>query len=118
MNILLLRVLPAAAFIALSGCAGTPYPVSPRIDLLGMPVTDHGVQPGARTVTITPATRWLNVEQGDTVLFTSGSQHFAWHFQASPNITVFDLNQVAPPGALSRPVPVYLAPNPVYNSGP
>jgi hypothetical protein len=112
-------LLLAAAAAALAGCAGTQSPVSPRIDLLGMPAIDEAsVQPGERTMAITPATRWLNVDKGDIVHFTAGSQHFAWNFQASPNIAMFDLNQVAPAGALPRRVPVYLAPNPVYSSGP
>jgi len=31
-------------------------------------------------------------------------------------VTKFDLNQIAPPGMLTRPVAVYVAPNPLYLS--
>ena len=108
---------PIAAAVAaaslLSGCASTAQ-VQPRIDLLGMPVID---QAAAHTITITPETRWVNVTAGDTIRFATGSQTFAWSFQASPNVAMFDLNQIAPPGALGRSVPVYITPNPLYGSG-
>ena len=114
-------LLPAAATVLgslLAGCAGTTYPVMPRIDLLGMPVIDQAAAvPAERTIAITPATRWVNVTSGDIVRFTTGQQSFTWDFQVSPNIATFDLNQVAPPGALPRRVPVYVAPNPVFGSG-
>jgi hypothetical protein len=108
-----------AAVAALSGCVGgTTYPVSPRIDLLGMPVVDQAeVQPVERTIPITPATRWVNVTSGETVHFIAGDQAFAWNFQVSPNVATFDLNQVAPPGVLARRIPVYVTPNPLYGSG-
>jgi len=112
-------VLATATAAALSGCAGTTYPVGPRIDLLGMPVIDQAaVQPGERTIALTPDTRWVNVNGGEIVHFTAGAQRFAWNFQVSPNVAMFDLNRVAPPGALPRRVPVYMAPNPLYDSGP
>lgn len=108
-----------AAAAALSGCAGgTTYPVSPRIDLLGMPVIDQAaVQPGERTIAITPATGWINVTSGETVRFIAASQVFSWNFQVSPNVATFDLKQIAPPGVLTRPIPVYVTPNPLYGSG-
>jgi len=116
---IVLFLTATAAATALSGCAGTTYPVTPRIDLLGMPVIDQAaVQPGERVIAITPATRWVNVHGGDIVHFTAGAQRFAWNFQVSPNVATFDLNQVAPPGALPRRVPVYVATNPIYDSGP
>jgi hypothetical protein len=111
--------LPIAATVALasllSGCAGAGGPVTPRIDLLGMPVIDDSA--ALSTVTITPDTRWVNVTSGDTVRFVTGDKAFAWSFQVSPNVAMFDLNQIAPPGALGRRVPVYVTPNPLYGSG-
>lgn len=105
-----------AAAAALSGCAGgSTYPVSPRIDLLGMPVIDESA--ALSTVTITPDTRWINITSGDTVRFIAGDQAFTWNFQVSPNVATFDLNQVAPPGVLARRIPVYVTPNPLYGSG-
>ena len=113
----LAAVLVAAS--VLPGCASSDtYPVMPRIDLLGMPVIDQAaVQPAVRTIAITPATPWVNVTSGEVVRFTTGERSFTWDFQVSPNVAMFDLNQVAPPGALPRRVPVYVAPNPVFGTG-
>jgi hypothetical protein len=100
----------------LAGCAGTP--ATPRIDLLGMPVIDDSAMlESSRVITITPATRWVNVTGGDTVRFIAGGHSFAWNFQVSPAVSVFDLQEIAPPGALPRPVLVYVEPNPLYDTG-
>jgi hypothetical protein len=108
-------VLPAVTALALlSGCAASGSgPQAPRKDLLGAP---GAYGPGLPTVTITPATRWVNVTGGETVRFVSGARSFTWNFQVGVTVTRFDLNQVAPPGMLERPVIVYVAPNPLYLS--
>lgn len=100
-----------------SGCAGGGSGAAPRIDLLGMPVIDDSAMlQGSRTITITPDTRWVNVTGGDTVRFVAGGRSFAWNFQVGSTVAVFDLKEIAPPGTLARPVLVYVAPNPVYNT--
>jgi hypothetical protein len=108
-------VLPAVTGLAiLSGCvASGSGPQALRKDLLGAP---GAYAPGLSTVTITPATRWVNVTGGETVRFVSGARSFTWNFQVGVTVTRFDLNQVAPPGMLERPVMVYVAPNPLYLS--
>jgi hypothetical protein len=101
----------------LSGCANTATTVAPRVDLLGAPVPDAAVMlEASRIIAITPDTRWVNVTSGDTVLFVAGNRSFAWNFQVSPIVSVFDLKQIAPPGALPRPVLVYVDPNPLYHT--
>lgn len=112
---ILVPLATAALASLLSGCAGSGGPVTPRIDLLGMPVIDQSAV--LSTVTITPATRWVNVTSGETVRFIAGDQAFAWNFQVSPNVATFDLKQIAPPGVLARRIPVYVTPNPLYGSG-
>ena len=105
-----LRRLPAAAAAVLfAGC------VSPQVarDLLGTPAA---YAPGIQTVTITPATQWVNVTGGDTVRFVAGAVSFTWNFQVGVTVSRFDLNRIAPPGMLARPVAVYVAPNPLYLS--
>jgi len=111
--------LPAVLATAiLPGCAGNHTPVVPRIDLLGMPVVDRSpTLSHQRTVTITPETHSINVEGGDTVRFIVGARSFAWEFEVSPNVAMFDLNQVAPPGVLTHRVAVYVARNPLYGTG-
>lgn len=100
----------AALAVLLSACA----PVTPRQDLLGTAVP---VDAATRTVSISPDTGYVNVIGGDVVRFESSGQAFAWDFNASPIVSVFALNQVAPSGMLDHEVLVYLLPNPLYNEG-
>ena len=104
-------LFPAVIVTMLTACMSASA-VTPRADLLGTPV-----QPAAanRTVTLTPATQHVNVTGGDVVRFHSGGQEFAWSFDTSPLVQVFDLAQVAPSGALDHGVRVYIAPNPLYS---
>jgi len=99
----------ASAAIVLAGCASG---LAPR-DLLGTPAA---YAPGIQTVIITPATQWVNVTGGDTVRFVAGAVSFTWSFQVGVTVSTFDLNRIAPPGMLARPVVVYVAPNPLYLS--
>lgn len=76
--------------------------------LHGSPADPQQVQ---RVVTIQPDTRWVNVTQGESVRFVVGSAQFDWRFDGHDNRS-FDLQTVAPPGALTRPVMVYIARSP------
>jgi hypothetical protein len=102
----------AAVLPLLAACAA--YDPAPRADLLGMPVA-----PAAATqaVTVTPATRWVNVTANDAVRFAVDGREFAWAFNVGPTVRVFDLNRVAPPGLLGRELLVYLDPDPGYYAG-
>lgn len=66
----------------------------------------------SRTITITPDTRYVNVEDGQAVNFDVGGKTFTWAFNGPA--TSFDLNRVAPPGLLDHVVTAYVAPNPIY----
>lgn len=93
----------------LAACAGPP--LAPRADLVGAPVPAAAA---TRTITITPDTRSVDIIGGDVVRFVSGDKVFAWSFNVSPIVRVFDLNQVAPPGMLDHPVLVYVMRDPRY----
>ena len=107
------------SFLALLGACA---PVQQRADLLGMAIPASAA---AHSVVITPETRWVNVTGGDTVRFVAGGGEFGWDFHVSPLVHVFDLNRLAPPGVLGRPLPqtlpqtlpVYVDPDPNYTSG-
>ena len=90
--------------------------------LIGMvvpgPVLAQGVQSltmgssvppalGERTIVIGPDTRWVNVNQNEQIRFVADGVEFGWRFDA-PGARSFDLQQVAPAGALRRPVTVYI----------
>ena len=88
---------------ALSSMAATP------LKLLGDPAPAAVAD---RTITITPDTKYVNVEGGQTVKFDVGGKTFAWDFDGP--VTSFDLNRVAPPDLLDHMVTAYVSPNPLY----
>jgi hypothetical protein len=90
-------VLAAAA-----ASAATP------VSLLG----DHAdPRQAQRTIVITPATRYVNVTEGDVVTFVSNGNTWAWNFDSPPSVGSFQLNRVAPTGALDHGVIAYIGPN-------
>jgi len=64
-----------------------------------------------RVVVLQPDTRWVNVSQGESVRFVIGATQFAWRFDGRDGRS-FDLQIVAPPGALARSVMVYVTRSP------
>ncbi len=70
---------------------GTPIPVSDKL----------------RTITIGPDTKHVNVDHDEAVRFVVGETTFAWRFDGAGARSV-NLQQVAPGGALARPVTVYV----------
>lgn len=63
----------------------------------------------SRAVVLTQDTKWVNVKKGETIKFVAGSVEFAWTFDGY-GTRPLDLREVAPGGALSGPVMVYVAP--------
>ena len=101
---------------ALSICASFQASIAApsRTDLYGSPAPLAGA---TRTIVIGPHTKWINVTGGETIKFIAGEKSFAWNFDTSPTISSFELNQVAPPGALDHKVTAYVAPDPRYIGG-
>ena len=104
-------LVPAVSLTLLTACMSATA-VTPRADLLGTPVPPAAA---TRVVNLSPETRHVNVVAGDTIRFVNGSGEFAWSFDVSPIVQTFDLNQVAPQGALGHALQVYVAPNPLYS---
>jgi hypothetical protein len=104
-------LVPALIVTLLTACMSATA-VTPRADLLGSPVPAFAA---VRTVNLTQDTRYVNVVAGDTIRFVNGSGEFAWSFNVSPIVSTFELNQVAPAGALGHAVRVYVAPDPRYS---
>jgi hypothetical protein len=103
--------IPAVVALTLSVSALSAMAATPD-ELLGDPVPAAAA--ANRTITITPDTRYVNVQGGQTVRFDVGGQTFAWDFDGAETAGAFDLNQVAPPGLLDHPVRAYVSPNPLY----
>ncbi len=104
-------LVPAVIVTLLTACISATA-VTPRADLLGTPVP---LGAATRIVNLSSDTQYVNVVAGDTIRFINGSGEFAWSFNTSPIVQVFDLNQVAPAGALGHEVRVYVAPDPRYS---
>lgn len=64
---------------------------------------------GQRTIDLNAQTRWVNVNQDEVIRFVVGSAEFGWRFDGTL-LRPFDLQVVAPPGVLSKPVLVYIRP--------
>lgn len=93
--------------LALVACL-TAQAQDTRNFLLGSPVAPA---PSQRGIAVGADTRWVNVNQGEEIRFDAGGTTFAWKFDG-PGARSFDLQQVAPAGALTRPVTVYVTPPP------
>lgn len=67
-----------------------------------------------RVVTIKPGTKWVNVNNGETVEFNINGNTFTWHFDTLHAEDQFELEKIAPQGVGVGAVTVYVASNPLY----
>ncbi|MFZ4878261.1 CzcE family metal-binding protein [Janthinobacterium sp. Mn2066] len=77
----------------------------------GTPVTTAAAD---RVINITADTKYVSVNNGETVQFKAGDKMFTWHFDTFPEEARFDLSKIAPAGFTAMPVRVYVASNPLY----
>ncbi len=77
--------------------------------------SDYGGEAPARAadyrISITAATRWVNVNNGDTVQFEAGGKAFTWHFRTFKGTKIFNLALIAPAGMAVGAVRVFVAQN-------
>jgi hypothetical protein len=105
-----LPLLIALATILSVACTSPPNNSVPA-NYLGEPGSPSAA---TRTIVVEPGTRWVNVTGGDIVKFKAGGKTFVWNFDVADGVASFELNRIAPPGALNHPVVAYVAPNPLY----
>jgi hypothetical protein len=99
MKIRSLPLASLASLLFLSSCgsiADTAIPVR----LLGDPAPASAA---TRTIVITPDTRYVNTEGGETVTFVANGQSFTWNFAPQGSL-YFALNEIAPAGMLDHRV--------------
>ncbi|HEX7641863.1 MAG TPA: CzcE family metal-binding protein [Burkholderiaceae bacterium] len=65
-----------------------------------------------RTISLTSATKWVNVTDGEIVRFSKDGRTFAWHF-STLNSAPFDLSAIAPAGVDVKGVRVHVAADPL-----
>ena len=102
----------SAAFGLAILAAAIPSHASTRpVALLG----EHAPAAAAeRTIVITPDTRYVNVEGGETVRFVVGDRAFAWSFNGATTVDAVDLARILPPGLVQGKLIAYVAPDPRY----
>jgi hypothetical protein len=101
----------AALALALTLPVLSSMAAAPRLDLLGDPAP---IAAAARTIAITPDTKYVNVQGGEVVRFDVGGHSFAWSFDGPVYVLTFDLARVAPSGMLDHAITAYVSPNPLY----
>jgi hypothetical protein len=67
-----------------------------------------------RVIDLTPATRFVNVTNGETVTFKKGSQRFTWHVDVYSNVSEFALAKIAPHSLNFPDISVYVAASDQY----
>ena len=97
-----MSIVLAAVGLTASVCAYAQGVANP---LWGSPVP---VAEAQRSIVLTAETRWVNVNQGEVIRFVIGGSEFGWKFDGLGTRS-FDLQPLAPSGALARPVTVYVA---------
>ncbi|SFA71883.1 Heavy-metal resistance protein CzcE [Collimonas sp. OK607] len=102
-------LIPTLLALALSVSAASSMAASNH-SLLGETAAPAAT---SRVITITPDTKYVNVQGGQAVQFNAGGGTFSWSFNGPAKS--FELNRVAPSGLLDHPVTVYVSPNPLYN---
>ncbi len=106
-----MKTIPLA-LVAMTLAASLPGRSQDMRMFLGSPVP---VSPNQRGIVLNADTRWVNVSQGEEVRFVAGNTQFSWKFDG-PGARPVDLQQVAPPGILNRPVIAYVAGSPGHPS--
>ncbi len=96
----------AVAGLTLSAASLAATATVTESDMLGSPAQASAAQ---RTIVIDQKTRWITVERGEVVTFKANGRDFAWAFNGMGSS--FDLNRIAPAGALDRALKVYIWPN-------
>jgi hypothetical protein len=67
-----------------------------------------------RHVVIKADTKWVNIDDGDTVEFNIDGKSFTWHFDTLRGESAFELSKIAPEGVDAGKVIVYVGANPLY----
>ena len=90
----LISTLAAACSVALTMSAPA-YAAGYDPNYIGSPGSANSVN---RTITVTPETKWVNVDDRETVRFVNAKngQSFVWNFDIG-GAKIFELSKIAPP---------------------
>ena len=102
--------LVASTMLALNASAHAAGPTGTSSDY-GSAVA---AQIAHREITLDASSKYINVDNGETVSIYSKGKHFTWNFQTFPGTTNFDLQKIAPADFDAAGVQVFVATNPLY----
>ena len=102
LNLTRATFLIASAAIAFS--ANAARPAGDASDF-GAPAANTAA---ARTITIKPTTKYVNVTDGETVTFVVDGKQFSWHFSSWPSAQQIALDKLAPKDTVASGVTVYV----------
>jgi hypothetical protein len=107
------RTTIAASLIALALCgAAQANPTAPGDDI-GRVAAGTGA---GRVIDVTPATRYLNVTNGETVVIRQGDHSVTWEVGTPHNLNALPLSRIVPPESAGADVQVYIAPSQQYQN--
>jgi hypothetical protein len=102
----------AFSFLALALCGAVHANAAPAVDLGFVGAADGA----GRVIEVTPATRHLNVTNGETVTIRQGERSVTWQVQAPNNLNAVPLSRIAPQEEAGHDVLVYIAPGAQYQN--
>ena len=102
-----------ASIVLLASLVGLSAPATAQVaDPYGMSVSNALVD---REIQIDPSTKYVNVNQGETIRFVAQGKSFVWKFVTFGR-RPFELAKIAPADFAAPNAVVYLGLNPLYHS--
>ncbi|WP_284079331.1 CzcE family metal-binding protein [Herbaspirillum aquaticum] len=99
--------------VLLASLVGLSAPATAQVaDPYGMTASNTLVD---REIQIAPSTKYVNVNQGETVRFVAQGKSFVWKFDTFGQ-RPFELAKIAPADFAAPKAVVYLGSNPLYHS--
>lgn len=83
-------------------------------------VADYGnaapEKSASRVITLGADSKYINVDNGETVTIRVNGKAITWTFYTFPTIFSVDLHMIAPQDVAAGAIRVYIADNPLYHS--
>jgi hypothetical protein len=107
-------IFASSTLVAALALAGAAHAAPADRNAFGTPAAADAA---VRTVVLGDHTRYINVNDGETVRFVHGDRSFTWNFDTVGRDGVAALGRIAPMDFGDAGAQVYIAPNPLYNNG-
>lgn len=113
MNLIKAKIITAFVIASLNPLLATAHSQS-EVQVKKSLGTAVKTQAVIRSITILPAKKYVNVNQGDVVTFISDGKQFTWLFDTLRPTDDFNLSSIAPAEMITHGVRIYVGPNPLY----